>query len=113
MIIRRAVLEDADRLVEMRRTFQQEAKGNPGSEAFARSVKAYLEKHIPAGTCIVWLAEEGEEVACCAMLSCVEELPTLANPGGRKGVSSQCVYPAGIPQAGAGGEGSEGLPAVG
>ena len=85
MIIRRAVLEDADRLVEMRRTFQQEAKGNPGSEAFARSVKAYLEKHIPAGTCIVWLAEEGEEVACCAILSCVEELPTQANPGGRKG----------------------------
>ena len=40
MIIRRAVLEDADRLVEMRRAFQQEAKGNPGSEAFARSVKA-------------------------------------------------------------------------
>lgn len=85
VVIRKAAEEDTGRLVEVRRQFQQLLKGSRGDEGFARALEGYFKKHVPAGTCVVWLAEDGGEVAACAVLTLAEDLPGLKNPSGRVG----------------------------
>ena len=85
MVIQKADVEDVDRLIEVRRQFQETVKGTRGSELFAKAVEGYLRKHLSVGTCVVWLAEDEGKIVSCAMLSLVEELPVLENPSGRVG----------------------------
>lgn len=85
MVIRKATVEDVEQLVEVRRQFQETVKGTRGSEFFAQAVEGYLRKHVPLGTCVVWLAEDNGEIVSCAMLALVEELPVLGNLSGRVG----------------------------
>ena len=46
MVIHKADVEDVDRLIEVRRQFQETVKGTRGSELFAKAVEGYLRKHL-------------------------------------------------------------------
>ncbi len=85
VVICKADVEDVERLIEIRRQFQETVKGTRGREFFARAVEGYLRKHLSMGTCVVWLGEDEGEIVSCAMLLLVEELPVLENSSGRVG----------------------------
>lgn len=85
MTVRKATIEDIGRLVEIRQKFQLGMKETRGGEGFARAVADYLEGHLADGTAVVWIAEDAGQIVSCAMLSCVEEMPVLANLSGRIG----------------------------
>ena len=85
MVIRKAAMEDVDRLVEVRQDFQQMMKGTRGGPEFARAVRNYLKAGMADGSVVVWLAQEEGRIVSCAVLCCVEEMPVLANLSGRIG----------------------------
>ncbi len=94
MTVRKAVKADVPRLLELRLGFLFSIKGFSGDEAFAASIREYLEKHISDGSAVVWLAEAEGQIVSCAFLCCFEELPTAGNPTGRAAyIHNVCTAP--------------------
>lgn len=71
--IRRATPDDVARVAELRMAFLAEV-GRPTDDELRASVAAYLDQAIPAGDCVVWLAQAGEDVVAIGAMSVYERM---------------------------------------
>ena len=86
--LRRAQVEDAELLAEMRIEMRRERESSATSvdaDEFFRLSRDFFRTRIAAGDFISYIAWAGDQAAACSGLSIQRHPPTYANPGGRYG----------------------------
>ena len=81
MNIRKAVIDDIDLLIKLRVDFFSDAKGamsREEQEDIENQLKIYLQKRIPSGDFVAFIAEDSGDVLSTAFLAIVERPPTTA-----------------------------------
>jgi GNAT superfamily N-acetyltransferase len=82
--VRQATASDAPELVRQRVLFLREA-GDPDPEAIRDTFRDYLERKMPAGDFLAWVAEAGGQIVATSGLIVVDKPPAGWNPSGREG----------------------------
>ncbi|MCL1999799.1 MAG: GNAT family N-acetyltransferase [Planctomycetes bacterium] len=85
MEIKRAGVEDAERLTEHRMQFMREMFGKDSTEQFRQATLGYLKKHLADGSCICQFIENNDTIICICFLCLYEYMPRHNNPTGRTG----------------------------
>ena len=88
VVIRRATLDDLDKLVNLRIQFLREAEqvgADTSSTELQRSLRRYLKKHLEDDSFVAWLAQEGEEVIGTSGICFYCVPPTFGNSSGDVG----------------------------
>jgi GNAT superfamily N-acetyltransferase len=81
-VIRLATPDDIERLVELRLAFLAEV-GRTVDDALEDALTAYLNRAIPAGDCVFWVYEAGEQIVGMGAMSIYERM--MWNGVGREG----------------------------
>lgn len=82
-----ATADDLDRLVDLRLTVLRAANGLPEDTPLpevAANTRAYYQRALPAGECIIYFAMDGETIAGTGAVCFYEVMPTCDDPQGRK-----------------------------
>ena len=86
MILRRAEKADIEKVCENRFEFVKTIGEIGLPEKFLECSRSYYSKHIDDGTLIVWLAEDGGEIASIVIICVYKVLPTIKNMSGKTGL---------------------------